>query len=456
MLRAMRSLALAFAAGVLAAACGTTASEQQEVDLAAPSATSGPPVVASATASTGGTAPISAGAVPEAGVVYVWGADDGIYRYDGATGGLTRVFGSSTLARESAYGAYVLGLHGGTTLLAWDGTTKQVCGGGTWSVVSTRGQCAWTATAGDLALYTDSPEGGHGATLPRRLLPGDWGAGPFVWDMSGLELAIVRREARPEPVRQHSTLWVMDLRHSILRQVFDSSSGTSYLFGLRWAPLGHQLSFLEQDSTSASAAADGVNIRLHVVDVDTLRTVDLGKVIGGPSWPRWSYDGLAFVRGTDRFTWSNKQVVVWRDWRETVVAGGRATVALAPAWTERYGEPARLAWIEGPVTNECCERYVAGIGPSADRVAVLQMASGPLRMRCPGRITEGVRWSADASAVLLLCRRPGVEERALEVWDAPLGGLPRALVTGLGGLGFGYYGLQPSLLDMTAWSLADR
>jgi hypothetical protein len=56
----------------------------------------------------------------------------------------------------------------------------------------------------------------------------------------------------------------------------------------------------------------------------------------------------------------------------------------------------------------------------------------------------------------LLCRAPGVEYHALQVWYAPLGGTAHALVTGLGDLAFGYYGKQPSLLDMTAWSLADR
>jgi hypothetical protein len=77
-------------------------------------------------------------------------------------------------------------------------------------------------------------------------------------------------------------------------------------------------------------------------------------------------------------------------------------------------------------------------------------------MTCPGLMTEGFRWSADARAALLLCRAPGVEQHALQVWYAPLGGTPRALVTGLGDFGFGYYGLQPSLFDLVAWSLADR
>jgi hypothetical protein len=452
MLLPMRRLSILLVAGLVAAACGGTAGAPPAVVLAAPTATTAAAVEPSPRVTPGAATPLSAGAVPEAGVLYVWGADDGIYRYDGSTGALTRVWGASTVTRESAYGPYVLGRHGGLTLLRWDGTTKQVCGGGNWSDVSTRGSCAFTGAGADRALYTDSPEGAQGATLPRMLLPADWGSGVFAWDWNGLELAIVRGEARPEPVRQHSTLWIMDLRHGGLTKIFDSASPTSYLSSLSWS--GRRISVLETDSTSASASADGTNIRLWVIDADTGRQIDLGHVIYRPSW---SADGrLAFVRGGDRFTWTNKQLAVLdRDWTVTVVAGGAATIALAPAWQPVY-ERARLAWIEAPATSECCVRYVAGVGPSAQRGAVLDSAAGRVAVSCPGMVTEGVRWASDDRSVLLLCRMPGVEYHALQLWYAPLPGAPRALVTGLGDLAFGYYGKQPSLLDLTAWSLADR
>ena len=444
MLSVMRRLA-ALLGAVLAAACGSAAATQPEVVLPVPTATASP----SPTASAADRAPTSAGAVPDAGIVYVWGADDGIYRYDGATGALSRAWGASTLTRESAYGPYVLGRHGGMTLLRWDGTTQQVCGGGR-SDVSTRGSCAYTGGGTDRAVYTDFVE--PDARAPKMILPADWSAGSFAWDWNGLELAIVRGEARPEPVRQHSTLWVMDLRHGGLRKVFDSASATSYLSSLSWS--GRRISFLEIDSTSASASADGVNIHLWVIDIDTGRKIDLGHVI---YQPRWSPDGrLAFVRGGDRFTWTKKEVAVLdQNWNVTVIAGGGATIALAPTWQPVFRD-GRLAWIEAPDTTECCQRYVAGLGPSAERVAVLDTATGRKRVDCPGMVTEGVRWAADGRAVLLLCRVPGVDYHALQVWYAPVGATPRALVTGLGDLAFGYYGRQPSLLDITAWSLADR
>jgi len=458
----MRSIAVIVTAGVLAAACGSTAGTQPAVVLGAPSATTAPtfvPAVPSPTASPGAMAPVSAGAVPDAGIVYVWGADDGIYRYDGTTGALTRVSGASTLARESAYGPYVLGRHGGTTLLRWDGTTQQVCGGGNWSVFSTRETCAYLGSGADSAVYT-SYTGADGAPISRTILPADWGAGTFVWDWNGLELAIIRNDARPEPVRQHQTLWVMDLRHGTLRKVFDPPSETSFIFGVKWSP-DRRVSFWESATTSASFGADGVLTSLHVVNVDTAADTDLGMTLQDRAWAQWSSDGrLAFVRGGGRETWFSKQVVVLElDGRQRVVAGdlsvhptATSRAALAPAWQPAYRQP-QLAWIESPAVSDASPDYFRGIGPSAERIAV---ADDGRRIACPGLVTEGIRLSADATAALLLCRVPGVEHHALQLWYAAIDGASHALVTGLGDLGFGFYGMQPSLFDITAWSLADR
>jgi hypothetical protein len=91
-------------------------------------------------------------------------------------------------------------------------------------------------------------------------------------------------------------------------------------------------------------------------------------------------------------------------------------------------------------------------------------------LRSPGHrlpfagIVEGLRPSGDAALTLLLVRRPSAPGRdeygALELWlTKPRGGgiaTQVRLITGLGDLAFGYYGLQPSLFQLVAWSLDPR
>jgi hypothetical protein len=452
----MRGVRIALVVGLVTGCTGAAGARAEPTAAPAPSLTAPP----SGAPPSG--APMSSGAVADAGVLYVWAADDGIYRYDGATGALSRVWGMSTLARETAYGPYVLGRHGGITLLRWDGATEPKCPSGSFADLSIRGACAFTGTGGDGAVYIDRGSG------PQLLLPADWGAGSFVWSPDGAELAIIRNERRPDPIPQYepqwrNTLWHLG-RHGGLTKIFDSRSSSSSLYGVKWSP-DRRLSLWEIATTSNSIAADGAATSLHVVNVDTGATSDLGSTLGSRAWAQWSVDGrLAFVSGTGRETWGNKQLVVLElDGTRRVVAGdlgrtgGASVAAIAPAWQPIFGTPARLAWIEGPAQDIGASLdYFRGVGPVAQRVAVLQTASSPVRLSCPGRMTEGVRLSADASAALLLCRAPGVEQHALELWYAPLGGAPRALVTGLGDAGFGYYGLQPNLFDIVAWSLADR
>ena len=464
----MRGTRFAFVVVLLAAACDGAAAPPSASPPSATASASvipsvGPAAPVATSTPSAGAAPVSVGAMADAGVLYVWGADDGIYRYDGATGALVRVWGMSALSSETAYGPYVLGRHGGITLLHWDGATEAKCPGGSFAAISTRGTCAFTGAGGDSAVYVDRGIGGV-----QMLLPADWGAGSYAWSPDGLELVIVRSERRTDPVpalepSSRNTLWHLD-RRGALTKIFDSSNAMSFLYGLKWSFDG-RVAFWENATTSNSIAADGGATTLHVVDVHTRANVDLGTTLGSRAWAQWSVDGrLAFVSGGGRETWGNKQLVVLeRDGTRRIVAGdlgqigGSARAAIAPAWQPIFGTPARLAWIEGPAGGiGASPDYFRAVGPIAQRVAVLETLNGRSQVTCPGLVTEGVRWSADASAALLLCRAPGVEQHALQVWYAPIGGTPRALVTGLGDLGFGYYGLQPSLFDVVAWSLADR
>src|SRR5712691_1078477 len=143
-----------------------------------------PPAAGSAPAPGRDAAPQSAGSAPDAGVLFVIGSDDGIYRYDGVSGRLDPVWRASTFDRASNEGTYVVGRHGGLTLLRWDGTTQDVACGTGYGAASATGGCLSYGTEGVSVRLADERS-------PRRVLPPDWAAASAVWSPDGSQLLLV-------------------------------------------------------------------------------------------------------------------------------------------------------------------------------------------------------------------------------------------------------------------------
>lgn len=432
-----------------------TALADSEIALppsAAPSAAaSAPPTAAVAS----GAAPVSAGAVAGAGVLFVQGADDSIYRYDSATGVLQRVWRASTFDVEIADGVYAIGRHGGVELLRWDGTTAPVpCGTGYAADPAANGACASAGVDGVfMKLPTDAQ--------PRQVLPADWGASSVALGPTGDRLLLVRTiRQRPGPGMDPglAALWVME-RDGTLRQLYRPAE-QGVLSTPVWSSDGRMALLREITTTSNSMAADGFGIRTLLVDVASGSVKSLGSVMGGYAW---SADGrLAFVRGEGRLSWDDRHLIV-RDQAGTeheIAPSGRVPrVAILPAWGPA-GD--RLAWISGPKTSDFGgDSYIEGKG-AGRRVAVIQDGGLQREVACgDGRVTEGVRWSADGSRLLLLCRVPGHDPRPLELWlhrvaDGTSAPLVRGLLSNSWAGGFGYYGQQPPITSVAAWSLAVR
>ena len=104
-------------------------------------------------------------------------------------------------------------------------------------------------------------------------------------------------------------------------------------------------------------------------------------------------------------------------------------------------------------------RPVALTAPGVTPHAAQTISLRELRSNVAAAVAEGMRWSADGEALLLLCRNPGRDPYPLEVWLYQLGsGTSAPLITGLvsdpQARGFGFYGAQPSLFSIVAWSRA--
>jgi hypothetical protein len=384
----------------------------------------------------------------------VIGADDSIYRYDGASGQLTPVWRASSFDRVSATGVYASGRQGGLTLLGWDGTTTNAACDSGYETLSESGSCVAYATDG-ISIQL------NGESKPRLVLPADWGGSSPVWSPVGDRLLLIRSIApRPGPGDDPglSALWVLE-RDGRTREIYRPSS-RGVLQAPRWSPDGRFALVRQYTTTSNSAAADGIGTSLLLIEVATGHVVDLGSVLSAPQWGPGGQ--LAYVSGGSRTTWENKTLIVrGADGRERVAQAptSEPRVALAPAWDFARG---RLAWISGPEVpgSGNGDGYVDGAG-AGQRVAVIDDGAKASEVQCgAGRVAEGVRWSSDGEALLLLCRKPGRDPFPLELWLYRLGdGTSAPLVTGLVGgppeaAGFGFYGAQPSLFSIVAWSRA--
>jgi hypothetical protein len=429
---------------------------------AEPSVTPFPSASATASpASPQGMPPISAGAAREAGVLFVAGADDWIYRYDGATGDLRRVTRHARIGLVTRDGAYAEGLEGGLVLLLWDGTTEAVdCGPGRFQRMSASGACLSYVDQSSRPVWVRAP----GETTARLILPGDWGAGDVALSPDARRIALLRSTPGPTfEARLHNALWVIDPSGTPQR-LYEPKESSAFLLNLAWSPDGRWLTVWEQPVISNSVSADGD--RLLLIDATDGTVADLGTTLLARSWLQWTRDGrLAFVRGGDRQTWLGKQLVVRAADGTVRVMTDDDHVGLAPAWVPGPRGQLGLAWVEAEVGNGNGGVYVAGTGPGARYGVVSDDLRSPGRRLPFPRIVEGIRPSADAGVTLVLVRRPSAppvrdEYGALELWlmKPPGGGISTQvpLVTGLGGLAFGYYGAQPSLFELVAWSLDPR
>ena len=438
--------------------------------------------------------PISAGAVPDAGLLFFFDYGDSpdlgrtvtpvLYRYDGASGVLSKItegggWFSWSVGHETTGGIYVQGPNGRWDLMRWDG-----------SRASDQEFTACQQEPGYFASWCSVSATGVGAGYGSHTGPGP---GPFTgpWcPPAFMRLPGTARSTSFSP--ELCVQWVHvsadgtqtligDLARDATPGVFVggqcapgyfTADGPSCYRQRLWimpvggAPRQLRLSpdvpgFVGALSPDGRFAVGQTQDGLFLADVQTGKSTSLGAVLR--TAPRWSPSGgLAFVRGAAEESWIDKTVVVvtadgsTRDVRGPQRDGTSALpIGLAPAW-----DPAgrRLAWIASPALvpgADGMQDYMAGIGVGDRRVLVSDLGSDPLEIRCGSGVAEGVRWSHDGTALLLLCRKPGTRVDAFELWLHRLGtpgGASTPIVRGITWGGVDAHGFAPDLFTRTAWS----
>jgi hypothetical protein len=431
--------------------------------------------------------PVSAGALPDAGIVFF--SDYGgtvtpaAYRYDGASGALTQIAWPGSIlggvAHETASGVYLQGPNGRWDLLHWDG-----------SRASDQEFTACQQEPGFFASWCSASATGVGVGYGSHTGPGP---GPFTgpWcPPAFIRLPGTTRSTSFPPelcvqwaqVSADGTqLLIGDLAREASPGVrvedrcapgYVTVDGISCYQQRLWtmpvggAPRQLRLSpvlpgFFPTNLSPDGRSATGVHLgALVLVDLPTGKSSSLGPV-GKTLSLRWSPSGaLAFVGGSAEDSWVDKSVVVIAaDGSTRSVRGATALpIGLAPAW-----DPAgrRLAWIASPAVvpgaDVAAQDYLAGKGAGDRRVLVSDLSADPIEIRCGDRVAEGVRWSHDGTALLLLCRRPGATVNAVELWLYRIGAAGGSLAPLVRGITWGAidpHGVAPDLFANTAWSRA--
>jgi hypothetical protein len=484
-------VAIAIAAALIVS-CSAPASNTPPAE-ASPSPS--PPTIPAAprpTATEPPRGPVSAGAVSDAGLLFFVDYGDapdrgqsvtqGLYRYDGASGGLTKIGEGGSIygriAHETAGGVYVHGENGRWDLLHWDGSRA-----GDKEFTSCQQEPGWAAS------WCSVSATGVGAGFGSHVGPGP---GPFTGPWCPPAFIRVPGTARgtsfpPELCVQWADvsadgtqLLITDLAPDATPGVlvgerckpgYVTVDGVSCYRRRLWImPVGgepRQLrlspdlpDFFPAALSPDGRSATGVNTvgGLFFVDLQTGRTTSLGPA--RQTATRWSSGGgLAFVRGAAEDSWVDKSVVIVApDGSTRAVRGANALpIGLAPAW-DPGGR--RLAWIASPAAagaDGAAQDYFAGKGAGDRRVLVSDLSSDPLEIRCGEGVAEGVRWSQDGAALLLLCRRPDTRVAAFDLWLHRIGtpgGAAVPIVRGITLGGVDPHGFAPDLFTHTAWSRA--
>ena len=443
------------------------------------------------TASESPSGPVSAGTVPDIGLLFFYdfgGAPDAaqnavtpaVYRYDGASGTLAKMDGwfSFAVGHETAAGVYVQGPNGRMDFMRWDG-----------SRASDQEFTACQQEPGLFASWCSVSATGVGVGYGSHTGPGP---GPFTGPWCPAAFIRLPGTARgtsfPPELCVQSASVSADGKQILINDVAPRPSPTAFVGGrcqpgyvtfdnttcyerrawimpvggaprqLRLAPATADLFLgsLSPDGRFAIGSQAGELVR---VDVATGTTAALGPVDRTASL-RWSAGGgLAFVRGAGDDSWIDRTVVVVAEdgsARDMRFARSDWAIGLAPAW-DPSGR--RLAWIASPAgvagAAGAAQDYLDGRGVGDRRVLVSDLTSDPLEIRCGDGVAEGVRWSRDATALLLVCRRPGIRAAAFDLWLHRLGAPGAASVPVVRGITWGgvdAHGFAPDLLLLAAWS----
>ncbi|MFQ5922578.1 MAG: hypothetical protein ACE5M4_07010 [Anaerolineales bacterium] len=222
---------------------------------------------------------------------------------------------------------------------------------------------------GDSTLYTVSAETG----LVRRLTETSSRLNQPTWSPDGRRIGYVRWSGGVE-----HDIWFMNVRGSERTRVTSISGYRD--FEPSWSPDGTKIAFASSRDSYLDSSGDEVFVmNIYVVDLKTLRQVQLTDSDTWDTDPDWSPDGEQIVWQSIRNE-NNEILVMSSDGTEMANLTGHGASDANPAWSP---DGSRIAFVSDRTGNE--EIFVM----DRDGSNVRQLTSNPERDKAPA-------WSPDS------------------------------------------------------------
>lgn len=231
----------------------------------------------------------------------------------------------------------------------------------------------------------------------------------LVWSPDGQWLYFTRQQVEPE--YDYQGLWRVNLSDKTVSEVFSFPNPKENQVRLASiSPDGTQVVFWRGEHNSESITGDGLPLEGITIVTQTRQTM-LDSMLNYPDFLTWSQDGhrLLVVGGNNRYTWTNKQLVLIDKQGQSVTLSNPNQADILPTWSPN---DQKIAYVSAP--DEASEDSIGDEALPKRRIWTISPDGSNKQQltNAPDYRDERPLWSSDSQHILFV----RMKKDQVEIW----------------------------------------